>query len=360
MKGSGAGDGSMGRELKRMLLHGLAPLADRIWAQRGAILCLHAVRNERGPKSGFRPLSHLTVSPGFLEALISELQDRNIAVVPLAEAMARLQSRANGRFVSLTFDDGYVDNLTTALPVLRRLGAPCTIFLTSGFVDRTVSMWWVAFEAIIRQQDRICLPRRSIPAETPTEKAAAFVEIDKIARHLSPDSVSGFCREVFALNPAPAADEVGSAAVLSWDQARAMARTGLVTFGSHTVSHPILARLDSARCLAEIRGSRNRLLEELGVAPAFFAYPYGGAGEIGSIAPGLVAACEFKAAFTTSRQLLRPSSGAMGPYLVPRLVIESEDLLLTQTHISGLPWALRDARDRLLRRPGQPSAAAPL
>ena len=43
---------------------------------------------------------------------------------------------------------------------------------------------------------------------------------------------------------------------------------------------------------------------------------------------------------------------------MPRLVIEKEDLLLAQTHISGLPWALRDARDRLWRRSTPTDAAA--
>ena len=46
------------------------------------------------------------------------------------------------RFVCVTFDDGYSDNYTLAYPLLKRLGVPFTIYVTTGFIDNQLPMWW--------------------------------------------------------------------------------------------------------------------------------------------------------------------------------------------------------------------------
>jgi peptidoglycan/xylan/chitin deacetylase (PgdA/CDA1 family) len=252
-----------------------------------------------------------------------------------------------GRFVALTFDDGYADNYTTAMPVLTRLGVPFTVFLTSGFLDRAVPMWWVGLEAILSQQDRLNLPERTLPARTTAEKMAAFAVAEQIIRRLPRKELACFCASVFNLNARANPRGVACAAALDWGQARAMARTGLVSFGCHTLSHPVLAWLDPIRCKSEIATARDRIVEELGLMPEFFAYPYGGSEEVGVHAPKLVAECGFRAAFTTSRRLLVSPLRDADLYALPRLVLDSEDLALTRTHISGLAWALRDIGARM-------------
>jgi hypothetical protein len=50
--------------------------------------------------------------------------------------------RGRGRYVLLTFDDGYRDNIEQALPILVRHRLPATLFVTSGFLDRREIAWW--------------------------------------------------------------------------------------------------------------------------------------------------------------------------------------------------------------------------
>lgn len=53
--------------------------------------------------------------------------------------VARLDETLSGasrRLVAITFDDGYRDNLTVALPLLEKFGLPMTLFVTAGFVGR--------------------------------------------------------------------------------------------------------------------------------------------------------------------------------------------------------------------------------
>jgi hypothetical protein len=66
---------------------------------------------------------------------------------------------------------------------------------------------------------------------------------------------------------------------LTWDQAREMKESGLVEIGSHTHTHPILARCSATAIEAEIITCRNRVAAELGEAPFVFAYPNGGPGD---------------------------------------------------------------------------------
>src|SRR5690242_15121760 len=61
---------------------------------------------------------------------------RWFTVLSLREAAARLRSGTLPmRSACVTFDDGYADNATIALPILRRRGVPATFFLATGFID---------------------------------------------------------------------------------------------------------------------------------------------------------------------------------------------------------------------------------
>src|SRR5262249_18528617 len=69
------------------------------------------------------------------------------AVLPLPEAVARLaQGTLPSRAAAVTFDDGYRDNHALALPVLQALGVPATVYITTGFPDRTCVLWWYVLE----------------------------------------------------------------------------------------------------------------------------------------------------------------------------------------------------------------------
>ena len=83
----------------------------------GAILTLHHVRPQR--PDAFQPNRLLEIEAAFLDSVIVGLRRDGFEFVSLDEAIARLGGRSARRFVALTFDDGYRDNVEYALPILK-------------------------------------------------------------------------------------------------------------------------------------------------------------------------------------------------------------------------------------------------
>ena len=76
--------------------------------------------------------SDMDISPARFARQLSWLS-RWRRVVPLT---ATLSSRSRRRDLAITFDDGFRDNLTVALPLLEKFGVPMTLFVAAGFIDQ--------------------------------------------------------------------------------------------------------------------------------------------------------------------------------------------------------------------------------
>jgi peptidoglycan/xylan/chitin deacetylase (PgdA/CDA1 family) len=241
----------------------MAPLTRGV----GAILMLHQVRpwTERG----FAPNRHLEVTPEFLDDVLSAAHGAGFDLVSLDEALRRLTLTDPHPFCTVTADDGYRDNITHALPVMRRHGAPLTIYVTTGFADRTAPLWWVDLERSIATQTRIEITIGgrvvSFDCRTDGEKSAAYQGILRLLQ-AQPDEEA---RMVVAdLARASGIDSRATVAelCLDWDGIVAAASDPLVTIGVHTVSHRMLSQHSAAVASEELSRSRAEIERMLGRA----------------------------------------------------------------------------------------------
>ncbi|KUL25899.1 polysaccharide deacetylase [Streptomyces regalis] len=75
---------------------------------------------------------NVTVTPARLDRQLAWMAGRGLRGVSVHELLAARARGAAGGLVGLTFDDGYTDFVTTALPVLRRRGFTATVFVLPG------------------------------------------------------------------------------------------------------------------------------------------------------------------------------------------------------------------------------------
>lgn len=215
-------------------------------------------------------------------------------VLPMGEAIElRTRDALPANAAVITFDDGYENNLTRALPILERYSAPATIFLATGAL-RDGIMWNDLFiEGIRRLRRSISFAYEDEPIEvspdTPVERLLSRFKYEPISERW--EAAQAFFRQ--------ATDESIPRLMLTEEQI-AHCDTPLITFGAHTVSHPILAEMDDQSSRREIEQSKREVEELINQNVEFFAYPNGRYGQdFGEREKEYVAESGYRAAFTT-------------------------------------------------------------
>jgi peptidoglycan/xylan/chitin deacetylase (PgdA/CDA1 family) len=165
--------------------------------------------------------------------------------------------------VVVTFDDGYVDALTVALPILERYGIPATVFVVSGYVGR--EFWWDELDRVVSGS--------SNASKRLTGSAGSTAVMSHAARLSGlPDMERR--RTLLALAQANTVSKPEQRA-LTVEELEYLARHELVEIGAHTVTHPLLPLLSQGEQRCELEDSR-RTLESITGRPIFsFAYPHG-------------------------------------------------------------------------------------
>lgn len=260
-----------------LVLCGVAGIARGQLNGEAAILTFHGLRADGVPSGVWDESLHLPVST--FRAIATQLASR-YQVLPLTEMAAILQAgeKLPPRAVALTFDDGYASNYELAFPILSELGLPATIFLTTGFVDGTHPLW---FQEVDRSMN----------------DASGLQEALTRLKKLPDDEMRlEVQRRVHELAPAKTIPAVTRA--LSWNQVREMQKSGLICFGGHTHTHPILARCTPEQQREEIQTCRDRIQAELGQTPRLFAFPNGGPGDFTETTVELLKEAGFQTACT--------------------------------------------------------------
>jgi peptidoglycan/xylan/chitin deacetylase (PgdA/CDA1 family) len=221
--------------------------------------------------------------------------------VPLAQLVRGL---ANGdlpaRTIAVTFDDGYADNLSAALPLLEKHEIPATCFVVSGTLGR--EFWWDEAVRLLRGA--------SIASEPPEELAARWI-------HLSEEERAAQLATLRAKQSGYA--HPATARALVETELRQLAKSPLVEIGAHTVSHPMLASMPLDAQQYEIEGSKEALETMLDRPVYGFSYPNG---STGAVTRDLVYTAGFRYACASHYDVIR---AGCDPYHLPRFWIEDWD-----------------------------------
>ncbi|MBA4291116.1 MAG: polysaccharide deacetylase [Pseudomonas sp.] len=197
-------------------------------------------------------------------------------VLPLEDAAARLKTgRLPRRAACITFDDGYADWMTGALPALRQRNLHATFFITTGQFGNGPPLWHERIQAAVLAHPgpvlEMGLPSLGQPSlATLAERQALVVQLEQELKYLTLSA-----REQ-ALSRLEAAAGVHPESLprMSAAQLRDLQSQGFGV-GGHTVNHPILDYCNEAELVEEVAGVREQLAAIVGGPIVGFAYPNG-------------------------------------------------------------------------------------
>lgn len=247
--------------------------------------------------------------------------------------------RRRGRHVMVTFDDGYLDNYANAFPILKAHDVPATFFITTGFLDIPKVPWWDDIAWMVRTS-----PLGILDVNNWTTTPIKFDEPHRenainwllgVYKGLSGEVTEDFLNFLGdALQTGRCPTEIARRLWMTWDNIREMRQAGM-TFGGHTVTHPILANISSEEQDREVGGCRRRLIEELGEPIEAFGYPVGGRKSFNSDTREALIRNGFKWGFAYMGGYCRYGHGDQ--LAIPRTAIETDIDLPHFRAITTLP-----------------------
>ena len=200
-------------------------------------------------------------------------------ILPLEEAVERMnEDDVPANAVVVTFDDGYRDNYLNAFPILQKLSIPATIFIATDALDSRRVLWHDRVFSAFRETRVPFLKdfpdsSREYCLKTIEEKLFAQREILKFLRSLDKsERLLWIARLTDELEVTDRRDALNL--MMTWDDAKVMCKNG-ISFGSHTITHPVLSTLSGDEAALEIYESKRTIEQKLGITVKTFAYPGG-------------------------------------------------------------------------------------
>jgi peptidoglycan/xylan/chitin deacetylase (PgdA/CDA1 family) len=260
--------------LSPLLAPGVAQAVATVTGTRATIFMMHRFSMPDLGVPGHEPAS--------LRRNLAHLRKQRYHFISLADLFQKLLHREPlERAVAFTIDDGYFDHGQIAAPIFQEFDCPVTSFLVSSFAEGKSWFWWDKLTYIFEETKRRALNARVgttvIPYATDSTEARGSAcedfnrrccdasEGDRLGAvlHLSREA------EVELPQIPPA-----RFAALTWDDARCLERGGM-TFGPHTVTHPVLSSTPQEQAEFEINESWKRLSSEVSKPVPIFCYPNG-------------------------------------------------------------------------------------
>ena len=204
-------------------------------------------------------------------------------VLPLEKAVRQLRNGVlPARALAITFDDGYADNASVALPLLQKHGLCATFFVSTGYLDGG-RMWSDTLVHAVRHSARAHIDVRDLGLEGVDALSldgweARRASVNRLLHATKYLGDKARDQAVAALANRLGVSQFPEDLMMTSQQVRAL-RDGGMQIGAHTVNHPILSQLPRAEALREVSGSRSALEGLLDQPVSVFAYPNGKPGQ---------------------------------------------------------------------------------
>lgn len=273
----------------------------------GDILMLHRVTSKG---ASLQKNKALEITPNQFEKIILSYKQRNYQFVSLDEFINIKRTKSffqNQKYVTITFDDGYKDNLVEALPICQKYSVPFTIYVSTSMLTRTAFLWWYVLEEILMSNTEIKLGNEICVIKSLDEKNAVFDKIHAILSQRDTNECQQWFDEMgFEWNEIN--QRLNNQLCLSNDDLILLGKEKLCTIGSHTVSHArITKQLPDIR-IDELSNSKKYLEAIIEIPILHFSYPYG---DVNTEVTADVQACGYRSAVIVQEECVRKNDNLL-------------------------------------------------
>ncbi len=215
-----------------------------------------------------RPDDDLVVSAQIFDKQVNYLK-KNFEVISINDI---LQKRDKKRKVVITFDDGYLDNLKNALPILEKYNCPAIIYIATSFLDNKMVPWWLKLWKIIYSQKKIVYNDKSYEIIEKKDKKNIYNLLSKKFLLLNKSQQDTLLDEFLDHKHK---EQININEFLSSENLKDLGDNDLIEIGCHTHTHPNLKILNKKEIHKEIINSVNILENIIKKKINHFSIPYG-------------------------------------------------------------------------------------
>lgn len=252
-----------------MLIHQLLSSAGKIVSKgKLSILIYHQVFSERDPMRASEP-----DAATFRWQM--ELVKKYFHPLSVSAALSHIEHDTLPRnAVCITFDDGYLNNLEVAAPILKALEIPATVYVATAF-SFGENMWNDRLIDLVAANEITTLTlgafnEDSIELGDINHRVSIAHNLIRKTKYLPFQQRKTLIDELYLENQISERPRK----MLSSEQLKQLQESG-IEVGAHTVNHPILKVLDKTEQFAQIQQSKQALEQMIGCKVTGFAYPNG-------------------------------------------------------------------------------------
>ncbi len=285
-----------------------AVLRRSLLRDRFLVLCYHGVLS-RPP--AYAPAYAINILKDEFEAHMKFMVN-NFHLMSASELIAVLEDRQElkPRSAVITFDDGYLNNLTLAAPILGTYGVPAIFNISTGYISENRLLWpdEIFLRVMHWPEARLPLPDGSVGEldEKREVRMRSAVRIQEECKRVQNGRRTAYLEKLRNGGPLTGDSWTEEAyRFLDWDDIRELSRQGF-EIGSHTVTHPVLSQSGSTQVEYELLASKARIEKELNKECRVLAYPNGLLRDAGATVWAAAAKAGYRAAFTLRRGLASP------------------------------------------------------
>ena len=276
--------------IKRKLKTYLGPTLQKLGHMSGLMQTIATIRQTKGaivlmyhsvaPPSTSQWIDPRNQVPAeiFKQQMTFLAEKRNvISLEKLICTLKKKETPPNGTIV-ITFDDGYLNNLTIAAPILTSLNLQATLFLPTGYIDRGETQWIDQIYSTFKYRDKqtIRWPDKNgltlnlsdqqqfekaynlictyLLSATPTQRTSTLKSIrDQLQPSVTPPRLT-----------------------MNWDEINTLLTShNCFTLGGHTIEHTDMTSIAKKEASIELIKCSDNIQRKIGVPPCSFSFPYG-------------------------------------------------------------------------------------